>query len=412
MMRGRMSRPASSARVGLVLSGGGMRGAYEVGVIAGMVDVLGLRPQEPAPFGFFAGTSVGAINATYMAANAHCGDLAIDKLIDVWEGLKLTSHVRMHPWGLVPALRRRPPADESEYLGQSLLDPRPLELTIRRSVDWDRLHANISGSIAQALFVAALDVGTGRTTIFSELAPGTDFRPSRDPRRRASYGRISADHVLASAAIPLLFPARRIGMTYYCDGGLRFNTPIAPVIRAGADRLVVISTRTESELAPRSEPVPLDQYPSLTFLAGKILNALLLDPMAYDLQVLTRTNSLVEVLERTLSPEDLALVQRRLVETRGAPYSRLDTLVFSPSQDIGQRAAEHVRQHLPLWNLGRVPKWILGRASHEEATWEADWATYLLFDGAFGKAIIDLGRHDAHARADEIREFFKHAPAE
>ncbi len=404
-----MSQQTSVSSVGLVLSGGGMRGAYEVGVIAGMVDVLGLLPSDPAPFGYFAGTSVGAINATFMAAHAECGDLGIRELIEVWGGLKLTSHVRMHPWGLLPALRRRSPDGEHDYLGKSLLDPRPLELTIRRSVDWDRLHENISSSTVAALFVAALDVGSGRTTIFSELAPGTDFRPSRDPRRQASYGRINADHVLASAAIPLFFPARRIGLTYYCDGGLRFNTPIAPVIRAGADRLVVISTRNKSELAPDSNPTPLDQYPSLTFLAGKILNALLLDPMEYDLQVLARTNSLVEVLESALEPEALALVQKRLVESRGAPYHRLDTLVFSPSQDIGRLAAEHVREHLPLWELGRLPKWILGRAAHEKATWEADWATYLLFDGEFGRSIVDLGRRDAHARADEIREFFQRA---
>ena len=386
-----------------------MRGAYEVGVIAGIIEALGLERDDHAPFEIFAGTSVGAINAAYAVANAHRGDLAIHELVDTWKGLRIHSHLRLHPWGLVPGLRRsRKRGEDDEYLGKSLLDPRPLELLVRRSVSWERLHANVASGIASALFVAALDVATGRTTLFSELAPESPFRPSRDPRRQASFGPVNADHVLASAAIPLLFPARKLGDTYFCDGGLRFNTPIAPVIRAGADRLVVISTRsTESRALPAEQVI--EQYPSVTFLAGKILNALLLDPMDYDLQVLARTNLLVDALEDALTPDSLAAVQRRLIEARGAPYRRLETLVFSPSEDIGKLAAEHLREHLDRWDLGRLPRWLLGRAAHEQATWEADWATYLLFDGLFGERLVDLGFKDARARKNEIRSFFSRA---
>lgn len=387
-----------------------MRGAYEVGLLSGVIEVLGLEAKDPTPFDLFAGTSVGAINATYLAGNAHRGDLAIRELMEIWQGLRLHSHVRLHPWGLFPLLRHRRPADESEYLGKSLLDPRPLELLIRRSVDWDKLHQNLADGVAGALFVAALDVASGRTTIFSELAPDVDFRPSFDPRRRASFGRIGPEHVLASAAIPLMFPARQIGRTYYCDGGLRFNTPIAPVIRAGARRLLVVSTHAQADLVPRSQPGALEGYPSLPFLAGKILNALLLDPIMYDLQVLQRTNGLVEVLEETLDDETLELIHERLRKVRGKAYRKVETLVFNPSEDIGQIAASHLRGNLRSWELGRVPKWLLGRAAHEEATWEADWATYILFDGEFGQTVIELGRRDAFARRDEICEFFRTDP--
>ncbi len=392
--------------VGLVLSGGGMRGAYEVGVIAGITEALGVGARTNAPFEIFAGTSVGAINAAYCASNAHRGDMAVGELIEIWRGLRVQSHLRLHPWGLVPSLRRSRNTGGDEYLGKSLLDPRPLELLVRRAVGWERLHANVASGMVSALIIATLDVASGRTVLFTELAPDSPFRPSPDPRRVASFGPVDADHVLASAAIPMLFPARRVGNAYHCDGGLRFNTPIAPAIRAGADRLVIVSTR--SPLRP-TEHHGVEQYPSLAFLAGKILNALLLDPMDYDLQVLARTNGLVEVLEKALSADSLAAVQRKLIETRGAPYRKLKALVFAPSQDIGQIAATHLRDHLDAWELGRLPRWFLGKAAQERATWEADWATYLLFDGAFGEKLVDLGLADARARADEIRDFFSRA---
>ena len=142
---------------------------------------------------------------------------------------------------------------------------------------------------------------SGRTTIFTEHAPGAHIAPVHDERRTTSIERIAPDHVLASAAIPLLFPTRRVGRHYYCDGGLRFNTPIAPAIRAGAERLVVISVRyarTPREVAAEEESdVGEGKDLSPVFLIGKLLDALLLDPVEYDLRVLERLNQVMEVLE-------------------------------------------------------------------------------------------------------------------
>ncbi|MCA9640357.1 MAG: patatin-like phospholipase family protein, partial [Myxococcales bacterium] len=290
---------------------------------------------------------------------------------------------------------------DQEHFGRSLLDPRPLEAMIAGSIEWESLHDNVDAGRTLALLVAALDVATGKTTIFSEVAPAADFRPSRDPRRRAEVGQIGDEHVLASAAIPLLFPARRIGASYYCDGGLRFNTPISPAIRAGSDRLVVItlSGTREEGLEP---PVEINEYPSLFFLAGKVMNALLLDQVVYDLAVLKRFNHLVAVLEQALPAQSFAEVERLLVDSRGAPYRRIETLVFSPSEDLGAIATEHLHRHLDSWRLSRIPRWLLGVARGSQA----DWAAYLLFDGGFAERLIELGRKDALARSQEIREFF------
>jgi NTE family protein len=244
--------------------------------------------------------------------------------------------------------------------------------------------------------------------LFAEVAPGIEYRAGRDRRRTPIVDAIRPDHVLASAAIPLMFPARRVGSEYYCDGGVRFNTPIAPAIRAGARRLVVISLLTETRDA--SADVSLEQrlqaYRSPIFLIGKVLSALLLDPLDYDLQVLTRFNRLLEVLEQTLTPDELGRVQAVMEEERGLGYRSVDTLVFRPSRDIGEMARERAKQ----LKASMFSSWLLARTATLGAIWESDLLSFILFDSEFARQLIQLGRDDTVARADEIRAFFRFSP--
>lgn len=387
-----------------------MRGAYEVGVVAGLVEVLDFEPNETAPFNVFAGTSVGAINASYFAANADAHDHRVERLVDTWQSLRLDDHARVRPLGLAPLPDAFKRWTKPKLLGKSLLDTRAVEILVRRTVDWDRMHANVDAGIVRAVMVAALHVVSGRTTVFTEGAPGVRIENTRDERRVSAFERITADHVLASAAIPLLFPTRKLGEHYYCDGGLRFNTPIAPAIRAGAERLVVVSVRhqrTQRELAA-VEAADHEQMQDLSpvFLVGKLLNALLLDPVQYDLQVLDRLNQMMEILEETLSPEDLERVHRVWVRHRGTAYRRIKTLTFTPSRDLGRLAAEYIRKSLKLKDLKPIARYLLERAAREGPEAEADWASYMLFDGGFAHELIEVGKADARARAQEIREFF------
>ncbi|MGB3049950.1 MAG: patatin-like phospholipase family protein [Polyangiales bacterium] len=220
-----------------------------------------------------------------------------------------------------------------------MIDPRALEDLVQERIPFGRLHDNVDGGIVQALVVAALNIATTKTTMFAEVAPEASFVPSRDPRRLGTLTRIECGHVLASAAIPLVFPARRIGSEHFCDGGIRFNTPLAPAIRSGAGRLVVVSAlhRAEAEadadLGERLRRTAA--YPSPLFILGKVLNALLLDPINYDLGLMRRFNRLWGVLEETLSDDEMHRVRAVIEETRGVSYRRLQALVFHPSQDIG-----------------------------------------------------------------------------
>jgi NTE family protein len=392
--------------MGLVLSGGGMRGAYEVGILAGLLEALSKSGHPQAPFQLAAGASVGAINAAFVAANAHATGLNLDQLIGAWTGMDFSTVFSPQLLSFFRQLFRgtMPPLKDQQHLGVSLLNPAPLEALVKGTVDFDALHANIERRALGGLFIAALQVATGKTTIFCELGAGTIYRQSKDPRRAVALEPITLEHVLASTSIPLIFPARRVGSDFYCDGGLRLNTPIAPAIRAGAERLVIVST---TYVDRASAPPPLDAetiatYPSIAFLTGKVLNALLVDPLAYDLQVLSRINDLVEVHQRGLSPGSRDELAQRMVRRRGASYRHIETLVFVPSQDIARLASKYLKDNIKRFDIGLVARRLLRSAAEEG---NADWATYLLFDGGFAEQVIELGRRDALRRRDEIRAF-------
>ena len=395
---------------GVVLSGGGARGAYEAGVIAGIVDVLG-PARGRAPFDIFTGTSVGAINASWLAAHADRPDMEMEGLLAHWRELDIGKHLALDPlrflagpWLGARIARWRGEGDER--WGRSLLDPRALETLVESGLPYERLRDNIRRGYAKALVVAALEISTGRTTMFAELAEGMELRSSRDPRRVVRHAAIGARHVLASAAIPLLFPARRIGRFYYCDGGVRFNTPIAPAIRCGAKRLVVVSllhprASYAEEDSPEAE-ANVHAYPSPVFLLGKVLNALLLDPVRYDLSVLEGINTLITTLEQTLDPDELERVRGTMAQTRGQPYERIETLIFRPSTDIGRMAHDHATRV----DTGTLSSMLVSRLAGLGADLEADLLSFVLFDGEFASALIELGRKDAHTRAAEIEAFF------
>jgi NTE family protein len=393
-----LSLMSSLPKTALVLSGGGARGAYAVGVIQAIVEILGLSPSDTSPFDIYSGTSVGSINSTYFVANAHRGDLGIFRLRQVWAELGVNSHLQMR-------------SDSSTLRGltggwfsRALLDSRPLEQLVRKHMSFDDVHKNITSGLVLASMVAAFNIGKAQTTVFCEQHPSVRLRPARDPSRVEWLGELRPEHVLASSAMPFVFAAQKIDEQYYCDGGVRFNTPISPAIRAGADKLVVISLKYERE--DREHESHLTQYPSVPFLAGRLLNALLLDPFEYDLDVLGRFNRLTQALEDALPPPELDRLHDVMRETRGAPYRKLEKLVFSPSQDVGRLANQHLGEHLATYKVGPLARYFLRKAATPNATWEADWATYLLFDGGYATKLMELGLRDGYAQEREIRAFF------
>jgi NTE family protein len=400
----------TNEEVGLVLSGGGMRGAYEVGVLQGIVDVLDCGPDGDSPFDIVSGTSVGAINAAWTAAWSHRGDIHIEGLAEQWLNLKLSTHLRFDFGGVLGVLGgervRSLLSAPFEKHGFSLLDAEPFEHLIAREIPWGQLHDNIASGDLQALAVAALEVASGETFVFGETHEGVEVSDIEDPLRRFVRGRMDSDHVLASAAIPLLFPARQIEYELFCDGGLRLNTPIPPAIRTGADRLVVISvgetgafSQSEGEWARAARRA---KFPNPVFLAGKALNALLVDPVYQQLQLTRRVNRVVEALEEELDDEQLEAVQQRIAADRGAPYRNVPTLGFSPSESVAELAKEYVE----TYEAKRMSTRALVSLAGREGGAERDFLSYIFFDGHFARGLIDLGYRDVLDRADEVEAFF------
>ena len=162
----------SPGQTGVVLSGGGARGAYEAGVIAGIVDILSDQGHRRSPFSIFTGTSVGAINATWLAAHADRPDMNVSGLLERWRSLELREHLRISP------MRFLRPSRSGERLGRSFIDPRALEELVQTQIPFRRLHDNVAKGVVQALVVAALNIASTRTTMFAEVAPGARFVPS------------------------------------------------------------------------------------------------------------------------------------------------------------------------------------------------------------------------------------------
>lgn len=398
-------------RSALVLAGGGARGAYEVGVVQGILEALGL--PERCPFQIFTGTSVGAINTAYFVSRAHRRDMGISRLVELWTGMTLLEDLEVDFVGAMgldlPTWMRSQQPKVPAPAGPGMLRADPLEELIRHSMDWDQLHANIDSGLVEACVVAALRMDSGQTTLFAELASQSPFVPSRDPRRVVCPTRLGADHVLASAAIPLVFPPRLIGGRRYVDGGMRYNTPLGPALRCGAERVVIVSTHyigaPPGEDAAPPHPELNAEPPSMSFLLGKLVDAVMLDPMEYDLQVLERVNRMIDIVHSISTPEQRVKLAQAMAEIRGQPYRRVRPLVFHPSEDIGAMANDYIKRHglrvgegLSARMKSRLLEWMVSGGS--------DLVSFLLFDGAFASELIALGRRDALKRQTVLRAFF------
>jgi NTE family protein len=274
---------------------------------------------------------------------------------------------------------------------------------VLRQIPWRRIRRNIDANHLDAVAVSATQVRTGHTVVF---VSGRGNHPppwSRNPFIRVAWTRVGPRHALASAAIPLLFPAVKIAGHLYTDGGLRQNTPMSPAIRLGAERLIVISLRSlTSGLDPMPVPVPdADPFPTPLYMIGKTLNALLLDHTGYDLDRMDRLNAILEAGRTCYGDEFIELINKELMKRRGAPLRTIDALMIRPSEDIGHIASEMVHADRITVD-SRITKRTLRSLARQEADDESDAVSYFLFDGSFASALIDLGYRDALAKEDEL----------
>lgn len=398
-------------RAGLVLSGGGARGAYEVGVLAHVFERI--LPQLPPGFDFdvVSGTSVGAIHAAYTVATAAWdAEQRAQRLAEIWRGMELEQVVRIGVGDMlgVPLralgftqLRRRAGgrARAPEVIG-GLVDVSPLERIVAERIPWADLRRNLDGR-DRALCVLCTEVRTGRVAVFLDGGLADPAPWASDPNIVVIPARITAQHVRASAAIPFLFPAVRIEDSYYVDGGLRMNTPLSPALRLGCERLLVVALKHRSARGVEAPSFPEDAITQPAFLIGKVLDALILDQLEVELHRLEVVNALLRQGVSVYGDGFVASVSGAVRERRGAGYRIVETAVVRPSEDIGRMAAQCCRKH-GAGSLGALPSLLTRFALRGVPEDEADLLSYVFFDRRFTADLVALGREDARRSEDEI----------
>ncbi|MEM6291021.1 MAG: patatin-like phospholipase family protein [Myxococcota bacterium] len=388
-----------------MLSGGGARGAYEVGVLRYVREQL----PCPTPFRVITGSSVGAINGSYIAATCERPRAQARTLARVWNEIRLDEVYRFgwEQMRLLPTVlfgKDLPKLTHGATIG-GLVDSQLMQQVVRKRIPWSGITNNLHAGNLDAFACSATELATGVTTVFVQTRGGAVGDWPKLPGQMIVPTAITAAHTLASAAIPVLFPAVRVGDQFYVDGSLRQNTPIRPAMHLGADRLLVVGLRHDKEtqhLQAKAREEARMVYPNAVFMLGKMLNALLLDKLEADLARIERTNQLIRAGTEIYGPDFAEKIAEGISGRKGRPYRQIELVLIQPSRDLGELAWE-IMQRTRLKNYsGVMARWLRRATEGTDDVTESDLASYVLFDPEYVAALIDLGYKDAAAKHDEL----------
>ena len=371
-------------KCGLVLAGGGARAAYQVGVLQAIREML----PEPRvnPFPIICGTSAGAVNAGSLACHADDFGNAVEQLLGVWRNFTphhvyradwlgaTTNNLRWMAGFLFGAFMKR--------RRSSLLDNRPLEGLLSKYLDFSRIEQNINKKALDAIAITCSGYTSGQSCSFFQGAEGID-----NWKRSMRIGiktQLTVQHLMASSAIPFVFPPYHVNREFFGDGSMRQIAPVSPALHLGADRVVVVGTARIRNEAP--DRLRGDNFPTLAQIAGHVMNSIFLDSLSVDIERLERINRTVSCS----SPEAL--------KKMGLSLHHVDVLVLTPSEPLDQIAIKHM-PNLP-WTI----RFML-RSVGAMRRGGANLASYLLFEQNYCRELIDLGYNDTIKRREEVESF-------
>ncbi|AXK40218.1 patatin-like phospholipase family protein [Crenobacter cavernae] len=374
-----------TANTALILAGGGARAAYQAGAL---MAIARMRPKgAPSPFGIICGTSAGAINATALAAGAHNFRRASAYLSSVWRELHVSDVYRSELSYFLKTFMQLGASVVSggRLVGspQSLLDNAPLRDLLERVMDFRGVEGAIDGGALKALALTASCYNSGLSVTFFE--GGGDIEGWQRSQRIGVRARLTIEHLMASASIPVLFPSVQVDNLYYCDGAIRQMAPMSPALHLGADKVFAINLISHRQEVPAGRR-PALEYPTLAQVFGHLLNSIFLDSMAVDMERLIRINHTVSLLSEEAKLENKTSLKR------------VEVFTLSPSRSLEEIAYKHAE------SFPRVLRFLM-RGAGAMRQRGATLASYLLFEPAYCKALIDLGYRDAMEQKQAILAF-------
>jgi NTE family protein len=372
-------------KAGLIMTGGGARAAYQVGVLRALAEILPEHVRTPFPI--ICGTSAGAINAAVLAVDAGDFRRGVRRLMTVWKNFHVHHVYRADPWGAFSNSARWVLAVLTGGMSSprpiSLLDNSPLAALLGAHVDFSAIQRSIDAGDLSAFSITCSGYSSGQSVSFYQGEPG--LQPWQRARRIGVPMPITLDHLLASSALPFIFPPKHINREYFGDGSMRQIAPVSPALHLGADRLLVIGVGRQLQ-QQQTDRVKVSTHPSLAQIAGHALNSIFLDSLEVDLERLQRINRTIEMI-----PGDV------LARTN-YPLHIVDFRVISPSEELEKIALVHAHE---LPRTIRALLYTVGALRRSGA----NLLSYLLFEKSYCRALIQLGYTDSMDRKDELLAF-------
>ena len=379
-------------RIGIVLTGGGARAAYQVGVLRAIADLVPKNVSNPFPI--ICGTSAGAVNAVALAADAANYRRAVLRLQAVWKNFTPEQVYRTDLPGVMKNSLRWMLAAVTGGRGRdptSLLDNAPLRRLLSERIEFPGIQQAIDARHLYALAITCSGYTSGQSVCFFQGAP--EVKPWRRVRRVGVPASIGLDHLLASSALPFIFPAVHINREYFGDGSMRQIAPVSPALHLGAERVLVVAVGRQLQASASAERQrnPSEGYPTLAQIAGHAMNSIFLDSMEVDLERLKRIN-------RTLS-----LLPEEALQHKRTSLRHVDFMVISPSEEL---------EHIAMRHIDELPRTVRGLFGSVGATQRggSTLLSYLLFGRRFCRELIALGYKDAMAKRENLRGFLGYDP--
>jgi len=389
-----MDTHSNKIRTGLVLPGGGARGAFQVGVLKAVSELL--PPGAPNPFGVISGTSAGAINSVVLASRARRFRVAVGELARVWGHFSCEQVFRCDNLTMLKSSLHWLSAIVlgGALVGtpRSLLDNSPLRELLERNVRFPRIQDAIDHGYLDAVAVTAAGYSSARSTSFFQAA--TDSRQWNRTRRIGIRRSLDLDHLMASIAVPMVFPPVRLEDEFFGDGAMRQATPLSSAIHLGADRILVIGIRNETGYSEGNGVADTGPVSPPTFgdIAGYMLDTLFMDGLYSDLERMTRINEIIDAVP---------VEERRGATAKVRP---IDTMIVVPSEDLRKIAQEHIHQ------MPRSVRTLLRGVGGRTDGGANRLVSFLLFEQGYTQALIELGYKDAMAVKDQLLDFVSGAP--